>query len=458
MSSGDSNSVPVCNIGGSERAAEVSAAFAARFKHEPDFCVRVPGRVNLIGEHIDYCGYGVCPMALRQDISLAVSVLNEPLLKLANTNASYKDFECDVNGISIVVKEAPEWYQYFLCGVKGILEVLPKSAQIKGMKVLVNGNIPPSSGLSSSSALVCSAALATSYIHECNLSKEKLASLCAESEKYIGTQGGGMDQAIAFLATEGCAKLIEFSPLRSQDVALPRGAVFVIAHSLAKLNKAATADFNCRVVECRLAAQIIAKNNGLEWQKIRKLGELQEAMSVNLTTMISMVNRVLHKQPYTKQEVVEVLETTSEHLNEVSLTPNTKDIQSFKLHQRALHVFEEALRVQKFHQACKEGDLKTESTLGELMSASHKSLKELYECSHPQLDKIVDLSEGVAHGVRLTGAGWGGCAVALVAPHLVEKYISLLKEKFYKDMDAEGNLDLLVFSTAPNSGACIYIK
>ncbi|CAG9840200.1 unnamed protein product [Diabrotica balteata] len=88
------------------------------------------------------------------------------------------------------------------------------------------------------------------------ISKEKLASLCAECERYIGTQGGGMDQAIAFLATEGCAKHIEFSPLRSHDVTLPSKAIFVIAHSLTSMNKAATADFNCRVVECRLATQV----------------------------------------------------------------------------------------------------------------------------------------------------------------------------------------------------------
>ncbi|KAF2888361.1 hypothetical protein ILUMI_17812, partial [Ignelater luminosus] len=98
---------------------------------------------------------------------------------------------------------APQWYQYFLCGTKGILDVLPKDIPIKGFNVIVSGTIPQSAGLSSSSALVSAAALATAHVHKFSMSKEKIANLCAECERYIGTQGGGMDQAIAFLATEG---------------------------------------------------------------------------------------------------------------------------------------------------------------------------------------------------------------------------------------------------------------
>lgn len=87
------------------------------------------------------------------------------------------------------------------------------------------------------------------------LKKETLATVSAECEKYIGTQGGGMDQAIAYLAQEGCAQLIEWNPLRATPVQLPANAVFVIANSLSEANKAATSDFNQRVVECRLACR-----------------------------------------------------------------------------------------------------------------------------------------------------------------------------------------------------------
>ncbi|KAK4877577.1 hypothetical protein RN001_010083 [Aquatica leii] len=459
MNTIENETVPVLQLQQTNRSKQLQECFTAKFKQEPVFYVRVPGRVNLIGEHIDYCGYGVCPMALEQDILLAVSPQETEVIKLTNIDPIYSDYNCNIKNFSINIGEgAPEWYQYFLCGIKGLLDVLPKDISIKGFNVAVSGIIPQSAGLSSSSALVSAAALATSYVHSFTVSKEKLANLCAECERYIGTQGGGMDQAIAFLATEGCAKLIEFAPLRSKDLFLPPGAVFVIAHSLTRMNKAATADFNCRVVECRLAAQIIAKHKNIEWTNIKRLGELQKTLNANLSTMIRLVREILHEESYTKEEILKVLNTSCEKLNETSLTPNTRNIQTFKLHQRALHVFEEALRVEKFNETCNgfssEGALET---LGQLMSESHTSLRDLYECSHPQLDKLVKLSRDFTLGARLTGAGWGGCAVALVKPENVDTYINMLKTNFYEELGVTSNIEALVFGTKPNPGACVYV-
>ncbi len=104
-------------------------------------------------------------------------------------------------------KEQPEWYNYFLCGVKGIVEKFGLDVHHNqtpvGMNVCVYGTIPKSSGLSSSSALVVCAALVAMHANGLNLSKEQLANVCAWSERYIGTQGGGMDQAISCLANAG---------------------------------------------------------------------------------------------------------------------------------------------------------------------------------------------------------------------------------------------------------------
>ncbi|KAB0796666.1 hypothetical protein PPYR_10800 [Photinus pyralis] len=455
----DNGFVPISRMNHTNRSKQLLERFAAKFQQEPAFYVRVPGRVNLIGEHIDYCGYSVCPMALEQDIMLSVSIGDGETLRLTNVDPSYEDYECDLRKFEISIgDEAPKWYQYFLCGVRGLLDVLPKETSIKGFNVAVSGIIPQSAGLSSSSALVSAAALSTSHVHNFNISKKELANLCARCERYIGTQGGGMDQAIAFLANEGCAKLIDFTPLRCKDVSLPPGAVFVIAHSLTRLNKAATADFNCRVVECRLAAQLIAKHQGIDWFTVKTLSDLQSGLKGSLHTMIALVKKILHESPYTKEEIVDELKTTSAVLDQTSLTPNTKHIESFKLHQRALHVFEEALRVQKFHEACNnfssEGALET---LGKLMSESHSSLRDLYECSHPQLDTLVEISQNFSLGARLTGAGWGGCAVALVTAENVSNYIDVLKTKFYSQIGIDNNLDGLVFATKPNAGAHIYV-
>ncbi|XP_050301050.1 N-acetylgalactosamine kinase isoform X2 [Anthonomus grandis grandis] len=402
-------------------------------------------------------------MALDQDIFLAVASQEPEKLILHNTDTKFEKFECDFENISISLDPSgPKWHQYFMCGVKGIMDILDQSQknQIKGLLVLVHGTVPQSAGLSSSSALVSAAALATAHAFGLSLTKEKLADLCASCERYIGTQGGGMDQAIAFLAKEGCAKLIEFEPLRSTEVKLPQGAVFVVAHSLSKMNKAATADFNCRVVECRLAAQILSKKLGLDWTKIKRLGDLQSKLNLDLDEMIALAKQHLKETTYSKDEIIRALETNAVELESISLTPNTKDIQNFKLFPRAYHVFNEAKRVAEFYKTCQNhgGGESALVTLGSLMRQSHESLRDLYECSHEQLDKIVELSKDFTLGTRLTGAGWGGCTVSLVAPDKVEDFLEHMRENFYKPMGVSDNFDMVLFKTAPQGGACIFIE
>ncbi|GBM04177.1 N-acetylgalactosamine kinase [Araneus ventricosus] len=181
--------------------SEIAKQFETCYGVMPSFFARVPGRVNLIGEHIDYCGFAVLPMAIEQDIIVAVKVNDKKLLNLVNFDSKkYKKFSTSTGDIKIDIN-LPQWYHYFLCGYKGISEKC--KIDDTGMDVLVKGTVPPSAGLSSSSALVCASALATTFAHRISLTKWELASICAESERYIGTQGGGMDQAIGFLAESG---------------------------------------------------------------------------------------------------------------------------------------------------------------------------------------------------------------------------------------------------------------
>lgn len=93
------------------------------------------------------------------------------------------------------------------------------------------------------------------------------------------------------------------------------------------------------------------------------------------------------------------------------------------------------------------------------MFESHESLRDLYECSHPQLDRLVALSRNLALGARLTGAGWGGCVVALVVPENVDRYMETLRKQFYgEQMELDQREDSLLFATAPQAGACVYLK
>ncbi|XP_037689955.1 N-acetylgalactosamine kinase isoform X6 [Choloepus didactylus] len=306
-----------------KRLLKLKEMFYSKFGSIPKFYVRAPGRVNLIGEHIDYCGYSVLPMAVEQDMLIAAEPVKTHTIQLANTNPLYPDFSTSVNNIQID-KTKPLWHNYFLCGFKGIQEHFGLS-NLTGMNCLVDGNIPPSSGLSSSSALVCCAGLVTLTALGMNLSKVELAEICAKSERYIGTEGGGMDQSISFLAEEGTAKLIEFSPLRATNVKLPSGAVFVIANSCVEMNKAATSHFNIRVMECRLAAKLLAKNKGLLWGEVLRLEEVQAKLGVSLEEMLLVIEDALHPEPYNPEEICSCLGISLEKLRTQILSPNTQD-------------------------------------------------------------------------------------------------------------------------------------
>ncbi|XP_074012028.1 N-acetylgalactosamine kinase isoform X4 [Numenius arquata] len=383
--------------------------FISKFGSAPKFYVRAPGRVNLIGEHIDYCGYSVLPMAIEQDILIAVEPVKTQVVQLANTNSLYLDFSTSVNNIQIN-KTKPQWHNYFLCGFKGI--------------------------------------------------QVKLAEICTKSERYIGTEGGGMDQSISFLAEEGTAKLIEFSPLRATDVRLPSGAAFVIANSCVEMNKAATSHYNIRVMECRLATKLLSKSKGLDWKKMLRLHDVQTKLGVSLEEMLTIVEEVLHPEPYSTEEICKCLGISLEELRSQILSQNTQDVSTFKLYQRAKHVYSEAARVLEFKKICNEAPANALQLLGELMNQSYISCREMYECSCPELDRLVDIClQFGAIGSRLTGAGWGGCTVSMVPTDKLNTFLKNVKKAYYQTdvqrLPLENNS---LFATKPGRGALVFVE
>lgn len=421
----------------------------------PAFVVRVPGRVNLIGEHIDYCGYSVLPMALNQHILIAAKATDDATLNLVNVNNKYSKYSGSIKDLNVGdPSQGVLWHNYVLCGIRGVAES-SGGREIAGMNLCVAGNVLPNSGLSSSSALVCAAALATSHASQVLLSRVDLASLCAKSERYIGTEGGGMDQAIAFLAKPGCAKHISFKPLQGTDVKIPAGLAIVVAHSFAELNKAAGDQFNHRVAECRLASVILAKKSGLsDWKKLLVLADAQRQSNKSLSEMALLTSEVLPEEKYSKEEICKILNLTSDEVDQQFLPENTRSTKFFKLRQRATHVFEEALRVSKFQDLClKDGSPKE---LGQLMNQSHDSLRDLYECSHPKLDELVAAArKSGALGARLTGAGWGGCMVALTTEEHADSLIASLQKSFYSSQPESETLTGYIFHSQPGNGGII---
>ncbi|XP_044835757.1 N-acetylgalactosamine kinase isoform X2 [Mauremys mutica] len=408
MASDAPASLPV-QLAEQPRLLKLKKIFISKFGSAPKFYARAPGRVNLIGEHIDYCGYAVLPMAIEQDILIAVEPVNTQVVQLANTNPLYSDFSTSVKNIHIN-KTKPVWHNYFLCGLKGV--------------------------------------------------QVELAEICTKSERYIGTEGGGMDQSISFLAEEGTAKLIEFSPLRATDVRLPSGAAFVIANSCVEMNKAATSHYNIRVMECRLATKLLSKSKGLEWKKMLKLQDVQAKLGVSLKEMLTIVEEVFHPEPYSVEEICTCLGISLEELRTQILSQNTQDVTTFKLYQRAMHVYTEAGRVLEFKKICSEAPASAIQLLGDLMNQSHISCRDMYECSCPELDQLVDIClQSGAIGSRLTGAGWGGCTVSMVPSDKLSTFLTNVKEAYYKRNDQRLALEKnSLFATKPGGGALVFLE
>ena len=435
---------------------KVAAGFRAEFGREPTMGVRAPGRVNLIGEHIDYSGYSVLPMALKSSLHAAFAPRQDARLDLRNLDPLYPAFQLpDLAELSVDANK-PEWHKYFLCGVKGAQEALRKAGkELVGMDVLVWGEVAPSAGLSSSSALVVAAVLGSLEMGGggSELSRREVAEVAASCERYIGTEGGGMDQAICLLAQASHAMHIQFQPLRATPVRIPDGASFVVAHSGLSANKAAASHYNERVVECRLAAALLAKRAGLS-ERPRTLGALQTALGLSVSECAALAERELKEGKYGREEVCAALGVEDAVLASESLSANTQEMQEFSLRSRALHVWGEAGRVASFAAECGDGGSATR--LGQLMDESQRSCADLYECSCPELDALVSASRRAgALGSRLTGAGWGGCTVSLLPTDGLPEFMDKLKD-FYQDIGKPELFQKFVFVSEPAQGAQIF--
>lgn len=463
----------------------LKAKFVEAFGHQPDVYARSPGRVNLIGEHIDYEGYSVLPMAIRQDTIIGIrkydSGEGKPLLRIGNVNDKYMMCSYPADPEQELDLNNHKWGHYFICGYKGFYEYAASKGLDVGvpvsLDVIIDGTVPTGSGLSSSAAFVCSSTIAIMAVLGANFPKKELAQLTCECERHIGTQSGGMDQAISVMAKPGFAELIDFNPIRATDVQLPAGGTFIIAHSLAESQKAVTAatNYNNRVVECRLAAIVLGIKLGMKPQeaisKVKTLSDVEGlclsfASEHGSSDPVVAVKELLKEEPYTADEIEQI---TEEDLPSVlGHSPTSLDVlkvaKHFKLYQRASHVYSEAKRVYAFKDTVSSNLSEQDmlEKLGDLMNESHYSCSVLYECSCPELEELVKACrDNGALGARLTGAGWGGCAVALVKESIVPQFILNLKECYYQSRMDRGVIDknelgLYIFASKPSSGSAIF--
>lgn len=463
------------------RYRQIRDAFVQKFGAEPEVFARSPGRVNLIGEHIDYEGYGVLPMAIALDTVVALRRSGDAI-QLSNLDGqNYPDVSFPIDPAQEVNVGKHNWGNYFLGAYKGVYEHLTASGSAPvpaptGLQVMVHGRVPTGGGLSSSAAIVCSSALAVLAVNGITLTKGEVATFTAKAEQYVGVTSGGMDQAISIMGRQGIAQHVEFNPVRGNDVVLPSDACFVIANSLTVSNKAEGAEgrYNLRVVECQLASSVLAALLGQSREaavgfktliQVEPLAEAQfggERVGGAPNAGVAAVLALLHEEPYEGAEIEGILGRSVASLfdGDASAGRVLAKFNTFKLRQRAAHVYAEKQRVLDFAGVCAAGapSEQTLQQLAALMDASQASCKDLYECSSAELDTLVACAKGAgALGSRLTGAGWGGCTVSLLHSKDVESFIAKVKEQYYKPLIASGRVreDQLadtIFASAPASG------
>lgn len=363
-----------------------------------DLTLRSPGRVNLIGEHTDYMNLPVLPMAIQRGITIRASVADLPGL-VAASSSEPTPVVVDLEG------PVPEgWGRYLL----GALQQLGNAAVGKGAEIYLDGDLPATGGLSSSSALTTGVLKTLVTLWGVDLDDDEIVRRAIAAERIVGVESGGMDQTVIMFAEAGAALRIDWDPPQRTSVPIPDDFRFVIAYSGEAAPKGGSArdEYNERVVSCRAAALLLAEATGTDPGSPPLL---RPFVGSDLATTELPVTA-------TAAEIATLVGVDVDVL--VGLTAGRFDPDSdLRVSRAAQHVLEEARRVDDAEAALRAAD---GAELGRLFDASHASLQS-YGVSTAGLDAVTTAARDAgALGARLTGAGFGGWAVALCRPGSVD--------------------------------------
>ncbi|MDY6874965.1 MAG: galactokinase [Chloroflexota bacterium] len=402
--------------------ARYSAAletYAGIYGHGPTRVFRAPGRVNLIGEHTDYNHGFVLPVPLDRDVLLLAHPRPDATVRLHNIEPSFAPRTFTA---SPTIPSAPQgdWSNY----VRGAAQMVARQvgSPMRGMDALVDAappcGIPRGAGLSSSSALTVVAALALAHVNDWQPDLVSFAQTCSEAEWYVGTRGGIMDQFIALLAHPGHALFLDCRPQtfpRSHHkrgdspqytfahVPLPLDHRFLVTDTGVRHTNV-RGEYNLRVAACRAGVACLRSR----YPGITHLRDVQGVAWAELAPLLP--------------EVLTVAEARA-HFHHAGLDDVPLSTEDARLRVRACcrHVHSENDRVQATVAALEAGDI---ATVGHLLNQAHASARDDYDISCPELEMLVEAARSVAGtaGARLTGAGWGGCIVALVHQKAVSDF------------------------------------
>jgi len=359
-------------------ADRVLRAYRSRFLGEPDLLIRAPGRVNLIGGHTDYNEGFVLPMAVDRAVWLAAGAA-------AGNSATIRALDMRNDEVILPVDHVPhstgDWSDYQRGLVWSLLEEGLRPAAIQAVFA---SEVPVGAGMSSSAAVELAFIHAWNLLGNWHLGPRRMAHLARRAEnEYVGVHCGLLDQLASACGRAGHAMLIDMRSLDLHPIPLPKEAAVLVFDS--GIHRAlSSADYNVRRAECEEAVARLAE--------------------------------VVEPPPRTLRDIKpSLLQAHRARLPE-------------KLYRRALHVVEENRRVLLAAAALHQHNLRR---VGALISRSHRSLRDNFEVSVPQLDRLVAEAErGGAYGARLIGAGFGGCVLALVPAAQAEAIAARVVERY----------------------------
>lgn len=359
---------------------KVTAHFRNRFGYEPAYIVRAPGRVNLLGEHVDYNDGFVLPIAIDRTTWLAFSPSQTPQTTLVAVDLSEEasfslqtiPAKSDIHG-----KPLQMWALYPASIMWASNEARLNTPALNGV---YTSDVPQGSGLSSSASVEMAFALAWQTLGGWFLPPMERALLGQKAEnQYVGVKCGIMDQFASACGEENRLLLLDCRLLEWRTLPLPKDIAIVIADTT-KRRTLTSGEYNRRRADCEEAVRLLKKF----------VPDIKSLRDVNLETFNQFAS----------------------HLPE-------------QVHKRARHVVEEIERTQLAIPLLENGDIQQ---FGRLLNECHASLRNLYEVSISELDVMVQVAQSLpgCYGARLTGAGFGGCTVNLVSMDKVEDFANQL--------------------------------
>ena len=371
--------------------SSISHEFQTLFGHLPEVTSEAPGRVNLIGEHIDYSEGFVLPFAIANRTHAAISRSSDGLVRISSHQRRNNIFSISISDVKPGSKG--DWEKY-------VLGVIWSLGVTEGLNILVDGNVPAGAGLSSSAALECAVAVGLNALLDLGLSDKELARATQRAENdYVGMPCGIMDQSVSIMGKAGSALLLDCRDLSTESIP------FSVADAGLELLIIDTQAHHALVdggyAERRAACESAASKLGVKSMRDLTLEEL-----------------LAGKDKLTEVEFI-----------------------------RARHAVSEISRVLSTVQALKNGDFKE---VGALINQSHNSLRDDYAVSCPELDIAVEAAHSAgALGSRMVGGGFGGSAIALLRVEDVDKARTDIAEAFLN----QGFKKPRFFTSLPSAGA-----